>query len=116
MTNKTEHVVARVSHKRACDTKILIVIDKYVSGKTLKNILEEWEYNIIGVCISGQEALVRVRKDKPDLILTDIELSDCSGIHLVQQLNLQTDNSNLCIYFTAYATDLIASHHTHCSK
>lgn len=107
MTNKTERILARISHKRVGDTKVLIVVDKYISGKALKNMLEEWEYNITGVCTSGQEALVRVGKDKPDLVLTDMELSDCSGIHLVQQLNLKTDNSNLCIYLTAYATDLI---------
>lgn len=107
MTNKTEHVLARVAHKKTCDTKMLIIIDKYIHGSALKNILEEWEYNIIGFCTSGREALVRVRKDKPDLVLTDIELSDCSGIHLMQQLNLKTHSSKLCIYFTAYATDLI---------
>ncbi len=107
MTSKAEHVLPKISHKRLGNTKILIVVDKYISGKRLKNMLEEWEYSIIGVCTSGKEALIRVKEDKPDLILTDIELKDCNGIHLVKQLNLQTDHSNLCIYFTAYATDLI---------
>lgn len=107
MTSKTERVLARISHKKAGDTKVLIVVDKYISGKALKNMLEEWEYNVTGVCTSEQEALVRVGEDKPDLVLTDMELSDCSGIHLVQQLNLKTENSSLCIYFTAYATELI---------
>lgn len=108
MANKTERVVARIPHNgRFGETKILIVVEKYISGKTLKDILEEWEYDITGICTSSQDALVRVKKDKPDLILTDMELSDCDGIHLAQQLNLQTDHSNLCIYFTAYASDLI---------
>lgn len=107
MANKTEQMVARISHKQFDETRILIVVDKYVSGKTLKVISKEWEYNIIGICTSSQEALLRVRKDKPDLILTDIELNDCSGIYLAQQLDLKTDHSSLCIYFTAYATDLI---------
>ena len=107
MASKTERILARISHKKAGDTKVLVVVDKYVSGKTLKKILEEWEYNIIGVCTSSQEALIRVRKDKPDLVLTDMELNDCDGIYLAQPLNTQTDNSNLCIYFTAYATELI---------
>lgn len=108
MANKTERVVARIPHNsRFGETKILIVVEKYISGKTLKDMLEEWEYDITGICTSNQEALARVKKDKPDLILTDMELSDCDGIHLAQQLNLQTDHSNLCIYFTAYASDLI---------
>lgn len=107
MANKTERVLARISHKRMSEAKVLVVVDKYVAGKTLREILEEWEYNIIGICTSNQEALVRVKNDKPDLILTDMVLNDCDGVYLAQQLNLQTDNSNLRIYFTAYATDLI---------
>lgn len=107
MANRTEQVLARISHKRMDDAKVLIVVDKYVSGKTLRNILKEWGYDVTGVCTSSQEALVRVKKDKPDLILTDMTLGDCDGIYLAQQLNLQTDNTNICIYFTAYASDLI---------
>ncbi|MBS0496335.1 MAG: response regulator [Proteobacteria bacterium] len=107
MTNKTEHMLARVSRRRIDDIKVLVVVDKYVSGETLRNILDDWQYDIIGICTSSQEAITRVKKDKPDLILTDMELNDCDGIYLAQQLNLQTDNSNLCIYFTAYTSDLI---------
>lgn len=107
MANKTERVLARISHKRMNEARILVVVDKYVSGKTLKDILEEWEYNIIGICTSNQEALVRVKNEKPDLILTDMELNDCDGVHLAQQLSIQTDHSSLSIYFTTYATDLI---------
>lgn len=108
MTNKTERVVTRISHNsRFGETKVLIVVEKFISGKTLIDMLEEWEYNILGICTSSQEALVRVKKDKPDLILTDMELNDCDGIHLAQQLDLQSDHSHICIYFTAYASDLI---------
>lgn len=107
MANRTEQVLARISHKRMGDAKVLIVVDKYVSGKTLRNILEEWEYDVTGFCTSSEEVLVRVKKDKPDIILTDMTLNDCDGIYLAQQLNLQTDNTNICIYFTAYASDLI---------
>ena len=108
MANKTERVVTRISHNsRFGETKVLIVVEKFISGKTLIDMLEEWEYNILGICTSSQEALMRVKKDKPDLILTDMELNDCDGIHLAQQLDLQSDHSHICIYFTAYASDLI---------
>ena len=107
MTNETEHMLARVTHRRTGDTKVLVVVDKYVSGETLSNILDDWQYDIIGICTSNQEAITRVKKDKPDLILTDMTLNDCDGIYLGPQLNLQTDNPNLCIYFTTYTSDLI---------
>jgi DNA-binding NarL/FixJ family response regulator len=107
MADRTEQVLVNIPHKRMNNAKVLIVVDKYVSGKTLRNVLEEWRYDVIGVCTSSQEALVRVKKDKPDLILTDMALDHCVGIYLAQQLNSQTDNTNICIYFTAYASDLI---------
>lgn len=110
MANKAEQALVRISHKHKDDINVLVIVDKYVSGKTLKNIAEEWEYNIIGICTSSQEALVRINKDKPDLILTDMELKSCDGIDLAQNLNLQSDNVNLCIYFTAYASDSIVQH------
>ncbi|PSJ17357.1 response regulator transcription factor [Nitrosomonas supralitoralis] len=112
MANKAEHVIARIAHKRPDVTRVLVVVDKYVSGQTLKNLLQEWEYNITGICTSSQEALERINEDKPHLILTDIELNDCDGIYFTQHLNLQSDNSNLCIYFTAYASDSIVQRTT----
>lgn len=112
MANKAEQALARISHKHMNDPNVLIVVDKYVSGKTLKNVVEEWGYNIIGICTSSQEVLVRISKDKPDLILTDIKLESCDGIDLQQHLILQSDNLNLCIYFTAYASDSIVQRAT----
>ena len=105
MDNKAEHIITMSPYKKVSEMKMLIVVDRYIPGKILKDKLEKLEYNIIGVCTSGQEALVRVREDKPSLILTDMELDNCSGIHLIQQFN--TFKSCLSIYFTVYATDFV---------
>lgn len=107
MNSKTEHNLARILHKKTDDIKVLIVVDKYISGTALKNMFDTWGYNIIGICTSSQEVLDKVKEKKPDLIFTDIELTNCSGIHLVQQLSFKHNGSNLSIYFTAYATDLV---------
>ena len=106
MTNKAEQVLSGVSQKKMNASKVLVVIDKYLAGKALKKILEEWNYTIIGVCNAGKEALIKAKELKPDLILTDIELKECNGIRLAEHLNSKSDQSNLCIYFTTYATDL----------
>ena len=106
MNSKTEHNLARILHKKTDGIKVLIVVDKYISGTALKNMFDIWGYNIIGICTSNQEVLDKVKEKKPDLIFTDIELTNCSGIHLVQQLSFKHNDSNLSIYFTAYATDL----------
>jgi len=107
MNNKIDHVVERTPHKRMSKAKILIVVDKFISDKAMKDILEDLEYDVIGICTSSHEALINIKKDKPDFILTDMELNGCDGIYFSPQLAQQTENPKLCIYFTAYATDLI---------
>ena len=97
MTNKAEQVLSGASHKKMNAAKVLVVIDKYIAGKTFKRILEEWNYHITGVCNAGKEALIKAKEVKPDLILTDIELKDCSGIRLVNLSTLKSDQSDLCI-------------------
>lgn len=107
MTTKTENVLARISQRRINNVNILIVVEKYVSGTMLEHILEGQAFHITGICTSTHEALEQVKKSKPDLILTDMNLSDCDGIYFAQQLNIPKDDSSLCIYFTEYASDLI---------
>lgn len=107
MINKTERILEKLTRKRMGTANMLIMLDKYVPGKFLMETLDDWQYNIVGICQSGQEALTRIRQDKVDLILTDIDLKDCNGINLTRLPDAQADYSNLHIYFTSFATELI---------
>ncbi|MDP1559214.1 MAG: DNA-binding response regulator [Nitrosomonas sp.] len=102
---RTEDMIPGALHKRKDDARVLIMVDKYVPGANMEGILGGVGYNVIGICASGQEALDRLKKDKPNLVLTDILLHDCNGIEIVQQPESQMGNSNLYIYFTAHATN-----------
>lgn len=106
MNSKTEHIVANISHRKIEESKALIVVDKYISSIALKNMLNAWGYNVVGICTSNQDVLNRLKKDQPDFILTDMELNGCNGIHLRKQSDTQPCDSNLSIYFTTYSTDL----------
>lgn len=105
MVAKTEDMIPGTLRKEKDDARVLIVVDKYVPGANMKGILDGGGYNVIGICASGQEALDRLKKDKPDLVLTDILLHHCNGVEIVQQPELQTGNSSFYIYFTAHATN-----------
>lgn len=69
--------------------EILIVEDDADIQKIISmNLsLEGFVYSIAG---TGMEAIKKVRENKPDLILLDIELPDINGIDLCQQLREMT--------------------------
>jgi YesN/AraC family two-component response regulator len=54
---------------------ILIVKDELLIARDIKNILEEEEYNVIGIVDSVERAIESIEKQKPDLVLIDINLN-----------------------------------------
>ncbi|PSJ17396.1 response regulator transcription factor [Nitrosomonas supralitoralis] len=110
MTKKTELALEKISLGRIAVARVLILVQKYIPGGDLENIINSWEYDITGIYNSNKVASFRVKIDKPDLILTDMKLDHCNNIYLTHQLSLSIENSNLRIYFTSYATESIVQH------
>ena len=106
MNKKTESALERISHNRTEIPRVLILIHDYISGGDLEYIVKGWEFDITGIYNSDKAALFRVKIDKPDLILTDMEL-DNDSLCVAHQLNLSIGSSRLCVYFTSYATQSI---------
>lgn len=106
MNKKTESALERISHNQIEVPRVLILIHDYISGGNLEYIVKKWEYEITGIYNSNKAALFRVKIDKPDLILTDMELDD-DNLCVTHQLNLSIGNSKLCVYFTSYTTQSI---------
>jgi PAS domain S-box-containing protein len=81
--------------------KILIVEDEGIIAKSLKAVLEEFGYGISSITASGEEAIEKVKKDKPDLVLMDIMLKgDINGIEAAKKI--KSDFNIPVIYLTAY--------------
>lgn len=69
------------------DRKILIVEDEFVVANALRLILEQAGYNVIGIAASFEEADEILYKQKPDLVLLDIQLrGKLSGIDFAKKL------------------------------
>ncbi|WP_439532538.1 response regulator [Polymorphobacter sp.] len=67
--------------------RILIVEDEYFVALTMEDALTDAGYEVIGVEVSGEEAVVRVQAERPDLILMDIRLAGTmDGIDAALQL------------------------------
>ncbi len=56
-------------------TKILIAEDDFVVSKNLSVTLEDRDYEILGICESGEELLQCLSQNSPDIIIMDINLA-----------------------------------------
>jgi signal transduction histidine kinase len=69
-------------------TRILIVEDDLISATLLKRILESKGYEVLDLITSGEEALIKIAADRPDMVLMDIQLhGDTDGIDTAMQIH-----------------------------
>ena len=62
-------------------TTILLVDDHPLFRKGLRLLLEEQaDFRIVGEAGDGREAIDRVRKHSPDVVIMDISMPDFNGI------------------------------------
>jgi two-component system, LytTR family, response regulator len=58
------------------------------------------EVEIVAECGSGKEALAEIRKRKPDLVFLDVQMPQCDGFDVVEQLG--KDLPHAVVFVTAY--------------
>ena len=81
---------------------VLIVEDELINAKVLQNFLVEKGYVVMGVVTTGEAAVDFVAKNKPDIILMDIELADkMNGIEAAEIIN---KNDNIPILYLTSQT------------
>jgi len=82
--------------------KILIVEDESIVAMEIKNRLEKLGYKIVGMALTGQQAIKESEENNPDLVLMDIRLKgSMDGIDAADEIK---NRFNIpVIYLTAYA-------------
>jgi len=81
--------------------KILIVEDEILQAEILTRMLRSWEHEVVSVD-SGQQALDRLERDAPDLILLDVFLPDTTAMELIPQLKAIQPDARI-ITLTGYS-------------
>ncbi|MFC1769606.1 response regulator [Nitrospirota bacterium] len=67
---------------------ILIVEDEYLLAMDIQFTLEDTGYKVMGIALSGEEALEQLERDLPDLVLMDITLyGNLDGIETAKQIH-----------------------------
>ena len=86
--------------------KILIVEDERIIAEDIRKCVLNCNYDVIGIVPTGQNALLIVKEQKPDLILMDIMLEGkLDGIETAEKIIRKHDIP--VIYITANADDSI---------
>jgi CheY-like chemotaxis protein/DNA-directed RNA polymerase specialized sigma24 family protein len=82
-------------------TDVLIIEDEPFIALDLQNLVEEQGHRVVNVARTHREAIDAVKRDRPGLILADIQLADgSSGLEAVNQI-LETFSVPV-IFITAY--------------
>lgn len=85
-------------------TRILIVEDEMIIGANISLQLTSLGYEVSGIVPRGEEALVHIRQNKPDIVLLDIQLKgNIDGVQTAQLMQKEFDIP--IIYLTANADD-----------
>ena len=84
--------------------KILVVEDENIVAMDIRKILSDSGYEVTSIVGSGEEAIITVREQKPDLILMDIVLKGkMTGLDAARIITRYFDVP--IIYMTALSTD-----------
>ena len=55
--------------------RTLIVDDELLSRKKIRAFLQEYpEFQVVGECADGEQAVAEIRTHKPDLIFLDVQI------------------------------------------
>jgi two-component system, NarL family, invasion response regulator UvrY len=81
--------------------QILIVDDHPIVRKGLyAELMSASDITVVGEAATGEEALLKVRACKPDIVLLDISLPGMSGFEVLKQLQVEMPNIKILMLST----------------
>jgi len=86
--------------------RILVVEDDAIIAFCLQGTLIDSGYDVVGPVASGEEAIQKASKQRPDLVLMDINLAgELNGVEAAAQIQAQLGIP--VIYLTGYTEDVL---------
>ncbi len=62
--------------------EIVIAINNIELGGKIRNVLNNSGFNVLDLCLSGNEAIRKVRMLRPEILIANYELPDTTGLEL----------------------------------
>lgn len=85
--------------------RILIVDDEPFNVDYLQQELEEYDYDLL-TAFNGQEALGKIQKEKPDLVLLDIMMPVMDGFTVLEKVKSDPDLHGIAVIIISANNDL----------
>ena len=99
--------VAHAEMARAVAGRVLVIEDEAIIAMDIESIVQEMGHGVVGNARTHSEAIELVKKEKPDLILADIQLADnSSGVDAVREI-LEEHSEIPVIFITAFPERLL---------
>lgn len=94
----------RISGSGMSGVKVLLAEDESITALQIKNKLKSWDFDVVAVASSGEDAIKLALEKKPDIVLLDIVLKgNLDGIDAAEKIK---DTLNIpIIYLTAFADE-----------
>ncbi len=86
---------------------VLIVDDSSFIRNSLKTILENAEFNIVGFAKDGLEAVSKYKELKPDIIALDVIMPNMDGIQALRIIKSISDEVKIVMVTSVSAIDKI---------
>lgn len=84
--------------------KVLLAEDESITALQIKNKLKSWDFDVVAVASSGEEAIKMALEKKPDIVILDIVLKgNLDGIDAAQEIKNVLNIP--IIYLTAFADE-----------
>lgn len=82
--------------------RLLIIDDELLIRSGIRNGLAGFSgIEIVGECASGKEAITEILSQRPDLVLLDVQMPDCTGLDVVERIGPERFPN--VIFVTAYS-------------
>ena len=86
---------------RASHPRVLIVEDNGIEAMLIERVVSDLRYEVLGPVATGEAALDLARREKPDVVLMDVQLQgSMSGVDAAEALREEQDCP--LVFVTAY--------------
>src|SRR5262249_7946619 len=83
------------------DLRILIVDDEPLVRDAIRHGLQSVPgIEVIGECDSGRRAIESILSTRPDLVLLDVQMQDCTGLDVIRHIG--PEHMPPVVFITAY--------------
>src|SRR5256885_655259 len=97
---------------KSAQIRALIADDEALARKFIRRMLkDDRDVEIVGECSNGREAVVMIRKEKPDVVFLDVQMPEMDGFAVLE--STAGDDWPEVIFTTAYEQYAIRAFELH---